>query len=198
MATELPPRTEVIQRVQLQGKQRELYEAVRTTADKPVRRVLGRQEFDGAQITILDALLKLRQVCCDPRLVKGAKVHANTERAKLELLADLLPALVAEGRRVLVFSQFTEMLTLAAELLDALALPYLTLTGQTPPRQRGAVVRRFQAQGDNSAPILLVSLKAGGTGLNLTAADTVVHLDPWWNPAVEEQATARAHRIGQD
>ena len=198
VATELPPRTEVIQRVQLQGKQRELYEAVRTTADKQVRRVLERQEFDGAQITILDALLKLRQVCCDPRLVKGAKVHANTERAKLELLADLLPALVAEGRRVLVFSQFTEMLTLAAELLDALALPYLTLTGQTPPRQRGAVVRRFQAQGDNSAPILLVSLKAGGTGLNLTAADTVVHLDPWWNPAVEEQATARAHRIGQD
>ena len=198
VATELPPRTEVIQRVQLQGKQRELYEAVRTTADKQVRRVLERQEFDGAQITILDALLKLRQVCCDPRLVKGAKVHANTERAKLELLADLLPALVAEGRRVLVFSQFTEMLTLAAELLDTLALPYLTLTGQTPPRQRGAVVRRFQAQGDKSAPILLVSLKAGGTGLNLTAADTVVHLDPWWNPAVEEQATARAHRIGQD
>jgi len=202
VATELPPRTEVIQRVQLQGKQRELYEAVRTTADKQVRRVLERQEFDGAQVTILDALLKLRQVCCDPRLVKGAKVHTSTERAKLELLADLLPALVAEGRRVLVFSQFTEMLTLAAELLDALALPYLTLTGQTPPRQRGAVVRRFQAQkneqGSNSAPILLVSLKAGGTGLNLTAADTVVHLDPWWNPAVEEQATARAHRIGQD
>ena len=198
VATELPPRTEVIQRVQLQGKQRELYEAVRTTADKQVRRVLERQEFDGAQITILDALLKLRQVCCDPRLVKGAKVHANTERAKLELLADLLPALVAEGRRVLVFSQFTEMLTLAAELLDTLALPYLTLTGQTAPRQRGAVVRRFQARGDNSASILLVSLKAGGTGLNLTAADTVVHLDPWWNPAVEEQATARAHRIGQD
>ena len=120
------------------------------------------------------------------------------ERAKLELLADMLPALVDEGRRVLVFSQFTEMLGLAAEMLDTLALPYLTLTGQTPPRQRGAVVRQFQAQDDTSAPILLVSLKAGGVGLNLTAADTVIHLDPWWNPAVEEQATARAHRIGQD
>lgn len=199
VATELPPRTEVIQRVQLQGKQRELYEAVRTTADKQVRRALERQSFDGAQITILDALLKLRQVCCDPRLVKGTTKTAHTmERAKLELLADMLPALVEEGRRVLVFSQFTEMLGLAAELLDTLALPYLTLTGQTPPRQRGAVVRQFQAQDDTSAPILLVSLKAGGLGLNLTAADTVIHLDPWWNPAVEEQATARAHRIGQD
>ncbi|WP_306554842.1 DEAD/DEAH box helicase [Acidovorax sp.] len=199
VATELPPRTEVIQRVQLQGKQRELYEAVRTTADKQVRRALERQSFDGAQITILDALLKLRQVCCDPRLVKGTTKTAHSmERAKLELLADMLPALVDEGRRVLVFSQFTEMLGLAAELLDTLALPYLTLTGQTPPRQRGAVVRQFQAQDETSAPILLVSLKAGGLGLNLTAADTVIHLDPWWNPAVEEQATARAHRIGQD
>jgi len=198
VAAELPPRTEVVQRVELQGQQRELYEAVRTTADKQVRRVLERQSFDGAQITILDALLKLRQVCCDPYLVKGAKVKPGTERAKLEWLADALPALVEEGRRVLVFSQFTEMLTLVAAQLGALALPYLSLTGQTPPRERGAVVERFQGQGEDSAPILLVSLKAGGTGLNLTAADTVVHLDPWWNPAVEEQATARAHRIGQD
>lgn len=199
VATELPPRTETVLRVQLQGKQRELYEAVRTTADKQVRRALERQGFEGSQIAILDALLKLRQVCCDPRLVKGTTKTAHSmERAKLELLADLLPALVDEGRRVLVFSQFTEMLGLAAEMLDTLALPYLTLTGQTPPRQRGAVVRQFQSQDETSAPILLVSLKAGGLGLNLTAADTVIHLDPWWNPAVEEQATARAHRIGQD
>ncbi len=199
VATELPPRTETILRVQLQGKQRELYEAVRTTADKQVRRALERQGFEGSQIAILDALLKLRQVCCDPRLVKGTTKTAHSmERAKLELLADLLPALVDEGRRVLVFSQFTEMLGLAAELLETLALPHLTLTGQTPPRQRGAVVRQFQAQDEASAPILLASLKAGGLGLNLTAADTVIHLDPWWNPAVEEQATARAHRIGQD
>ena len=199
VATELPPRTETILRVQLQGKQRELYEAVRTTADKQVRRALERQGFEGAQIAILDALLKLRQVCCDPRLVKGTTKTAHTmERAKLELLADLLPALVDEGHRVLVFSQFTEMLALTAEMLDTLVLPYLTLTGQTPPRERGAVVKRFQAQDETSAPILLASLKAGGVGLNLTAADTVIHLDPWWNPAVEEQATARAHRIGQE
>ena len=195
VAAELPPRTEVLQRVELQGKQRELYEAVRTTADKQVRRVLERQSFDGAQITILDALLKLRQVCCDPHLVKSTRIAADIERAKLEWLADALPALVDESRRVLVFSQFTEMLTLVAAQLDALTLPYLSLTGRTPPRERGAVVERFQA---GNTPILLVSLKAGGTGLNLTAADTVIHLDPWWNPAVEEQATARAHRIGQD
>ena len=199
VATELPPRTETILRVQLEGKQRELYEAVRTAADKQVRRALERHGFQNAQVTILDALLKLRQVCCDPRLVKGISATESTkEHAKLDLLADMLPALVEEGRRVLVFSQFTEMLGLAAERLDAVALPYLTLTGQTPPGQRGTVVQRFQAQDASSAPILLVSLKAGGTGLNLTAADTVIHLDPWWNPAVEEQATARAHRIGQD
>lgn len=194
VASELPPRTEVIQRVQLQGQQRELYEAVRTAADKQVRRVLQRQSFNGAQISILDALLKLRQVCCDPHLVKGVKTPATMERAKLELLCEMLPALVDEGRRVLVFSQFTELLELVAEQLQALQLPFLSLTGKTPTGQRGAVVQQFQA---GAAPIFLVSLKAGGVGLNLTAADTVIHMDPWWNPAVEEQATARAHRIGQ-
>ncbi len=195
VASELPARTEVIQRVQLQGQQRELYESVRVAADKQVRRVLQRQSFDGAQISILDALLKLRQVCCDPHLVKGSKPAENIERAKLELLAGMLPELVAEGRRVLVFSQFTELLALVAEQLLALQLPFLSLTGQTPPKERGSVVQRFQAQ---EVPLLLLSLKAGGIGLNLTAADTVIHMDPWWNPAVQEQATARAHRIGQD
>ncbi len=220
VASELPPRTEVIQRIQLQGHQRELYESVRVAADVQVRRVLQRQSFNGAQITILDALLKLRQVCCDPYLVKhshtvsapgrpklkrapsgGSNPHSggawglNIERAKLELLADMLPALVEEGRRVLVFSQFTELLELIAAQLQAQALPFLCLTGKTPTRERGSVVQRFQAQ---EVPVLLLSLKAGGVGLNLTAADTVIHMDPWWNPAVEEQATARAHRIGQD
>jgi SNF2 family DNA or RNA helicase len=117
------------------------------------------------------------------------------ERSKLELLRDMLPALVAEGRRVLVFSQFTELLGLIEDELDALQLPWLALTGRTPVGRRAEVVQRFQSQ---QVPILLVSLKAGGLGLNLTAADTVIHMDPWWNPAVEEQATARAHRIGQD
>ncbi|MFM2254348.1 MAG: hypothetical protein RJB68_2685 [Pseudomonadota bacterium] len=195
VATELPPRTEVIQRVQLLGRQRELYESVRVAADKQVRRVLQRQNFAGAQISILDALLKLRQVCCDPFLVKGSELGADMERAKLEALTDLLVPLVDEGRRVLVFSQFTELLELIADALSALRLPFLSLTGNTRPAQRGEVVQRFQ---DLEVPVLLVSLKAGGVGLNLTAADTVIHMDPWWNPAVEEQATARAHRIGQD
>jgi superfamily II DNA or RNA helicase len=195
VATELPPRTEVIQRVQLQGRQRELYESVRVAADKQVRCVLQRQNFAGAQISILDALLKLRQVCCDPLLVKGSEVGPDVERAKLDALTDLLIPLVDEGRRVLVFSQFTELLELIADALSALRLPFLSLTGNTRPAQRGEVVQRFQSL---EVPVLLVSLKAGGVGLNLTAADTVIHMDPWWNPAVEEQATARAHRIGQD
>jgi len=195
VATELPPRTEVIKRVKLQGRQRDLYESVRVASDEIVRRLLQRRGFDGALITILDALLKLRQVCCDPRLVKGTKTPKTMERAKLELLRDMLPALVAEGRRVLVFSQFTELLGLIEDELDALQLPWLALTGRTPVGRRAEVVQRFQAQ---QVPVLLISLKAGGLGLNLTAADTVIHMDPWWNPAVEEQATARAHRIGQD
>lgn len=194
VATELPNKTEVIRLVQLQGAQRALYESVRVAADEQVRRVLARVSFGGAQISILDALLKLRQVCCDPHLVKGSKLPASMPRAKLEWLRDMLPELVAEGRRVLVFSQFTEMLALVAAELDALELPFLELTGETPARERGNVVKRFQAK---EVPILLLSLKAGGVGLNLTAADTVIHLDPWWNPAVERQATDRAHRIGQ-
>ena len=195
VARELPPRTEVIKRVQLQGRQRELYESVRVAADEQVRRVLRRNSFAGAQITILDALLKLRQVCCDPYLLKGVKPVRTMQRAKLELLRDMLPELLEEGRRVLVFSQFTGMLALIEAELEALQLPWLSLTGATSPQKRGAIVRKFQ---EKTVPILLVSLKAGGVGLNLTAADTVIHVDPWWNPAVEQQATARAHRIGQD
>ena len=195
VATELKPLTEIIQRVQLQGQQRDLYESVRVAADTQVRRLLARTHFKGAQISILDALLKLRQVCCDPYLIKGTKMPVGMERAKLELLMTMLPALVQEGRRVLVFSQFTEMLTLIEPELDALQLPWLALTGKTPPAKRGALVAQFQT---GKVPIFLVSLKAGGLGLNLTAADTVIHVDPWWNPAVQQQATARVHRIGQD
>jgi superfamily II DNA or RNA helicase len=195
VATELPPKTEVVRRVQLEGQQRALYESVRVAANTQVQRVLARQSFAGAQIAVLDALLKLRQVCCDPQLVKGTTIPETMERAKMTLLLEMLPELVDEGRSVLVFSQFTEMLALVQRELEAIALPHLVLTGDTPVRERGEVVRRFQAR---EAPVFLLSLKAGGVGLNLTAADTVIHLDPWWNPAVEQQATDRAHRIGQD
>ena len=196
VAPELPPRVETIERVPLVGHQRVLYESVRVAADKQVRRVLQRTGFAGAQIQVLDALLKLRQVCCDPRLLRDTATAPGMEHAKLDRLCEMLPVLVEEGRQVLVFSQFTALLALAGEALSALPVPvpWLSLTGDTPPADRGALVARFQ---DGEVPVLLASLKAGGTGLNLTAADVVIHLDPWWNPAVEEQATARAHRIGQ-
>ncbi|UUX94473.1 DEAD/DEAH box helicase [Aquabacterium sp. J223] len=196
VATELPPRTEVLRRVRLEGAQRDLYESVRLAADEQVRRVLERKAFAGSQIAILDALLKLRQVCCDPRLVKGPAGQTDAGSAKLDLLHDMLPALVEEGRRVLVFSQFTELLGLVGRALHDWSLPHLVLTGDTPPAERGALVARFQSR--EHEPVLLASLKAGGVGLNLTAADTVIHLDPWWNPAAERQASDRAHRIGQD
>lgn len=195
VAVELPPKTEVVQRVSLEGRQKALYESVRVAADEQVRRVLRREGFAGAQITILDALLKLRQVCCDPALLKGRPLPRTMERAKLAWLADTLPELVADGRRVLLFSQFTEMLHLIADALQPGAGAWAMLTGETPPAQRREVVQRFQSR---EVPVMLISLKAGGVGLNLTAADTVIHVDPWWNPAVVEQATDRAHRLGQD
>jgi SNF2 family DNA or RNA helicase len=194
VATELPPRTEIIRRVRLEGRQRELYESVRVAADHQVRRVLAKQGFGNALISVLDALLKLRQVCCDPSLLKGHRIPRTMERAKLTWLRETLPTLVHEGRRVLVFSQFTELLSLIEQDLRDIRLPHLVLTGDTPPAARGDIVARFQAL---QAPVLLASLKAGGVGLNLTAADTVIHMDPWWNPAAEQQATDRAHRLGQ-
>jgi SNF2 family DNA or RNA helicase len=182
--------------VVLAGRQRTLYESVRLAADERVRKLLAEQHFEGSMISILDALLKLRQVCDDPRLLDDSVNigPAGETSAKLAWLAEALPVLVAEGRRILLFSQFTRMLALVAAELDALGLPWLRLTGDTPTAERGAVVARFQR---GEVPLFLVSLKAGGVGLNLTAADTVIHLDPWWNPAVEQQASARAHRIGQ-
>ena len=195
VAPELPPLTEQVHRVTLEGGQRLLYESVRTAADEYVRRLLDRIGFEHVQISILDALLKLRQVCNDPRLLRPLpEGFEQAGSAKIDWLRTMLPALVADGRRILVFSQFTRMLDLLQAELDAQRLPWLALTGDTPAEDRGALVQRFQR---GEAPLMLLSLKAGGVGLNLTAADTVIHLDPWWNPAVEAQASARAHRIGQ-
>ncbi len=159
-----------------------------------LREILARQGLARSQITILDALLKLRQACCDPRLIVPAGGAGETiPSAKLDWLAAALPELAAEGRRILLFSQFTSMLRLIETKVRELEIPYCLLTGET--RDRAAQVGRFQSGG---APLFLISLKAGGTALNLTAADTVIHYDPWWNPASEAQATDRAHRIGQD
>ncbi len=192
VAKELPPKTIIVRSVELEGGQRDLYEAVRSAMDQRVREEIASKGFARSHIVILDALLKLRQVCCDPRLLKNDAAKRVKERAKLDLLMEMLPELVSEGRRVLVFSQFTSMLDLIEAELVHHKLGYVLLTGDTQDRE--GVVRRFQA---GEVPIFLISLKAGGVGLNLTTADTVIHYDPWWNPAAENQATDRAHRIGQ-
>ena len=193
VATELPPKTVVVRGVELTGRQRDLYETVRVAMDKRLREAIAERGLARSRIQILDALLKLRQVCCDARLLKTPAAQKVRERAKLDLLMQMLPSLVEEGRRILVFSQFTEMLALIEAELDALGIGWVKLTGQT--RKREAAIERFQ---NGEVPVFLISLKAGGVGLNLTAADTVIHYDPWWNPAAENQATDRAHRIGQN
>ena len=194
VARELPAKTEITRMIDLSGTQRDLYEAIRLTMEKKVRDAISKQGLGKSQIVLLDALLKLRQVCCDPQLLslpQAAMAHGNS--AKLDALMELIDNLILEGRYVLVFSQFTSMLKLIETQLIAKQYGYLKLTGQTQNRQE--LVKRFQA---GEAPVFLISLKAGGTGLNLTRADTVILYDPWWNPAVQDQATDRSHRIGQE
>ena len=192
VATELPPKTELAVPVELRGPQRELYEHIRIAAHADVRKVIRSKGLSASTIPILDALMKLRQVCCDPRLVAMDAARGIGESAKLDALFGLLARDLAAGHRVLVFSQFTSMLALIAERLRAQGEDHLVLTGATTNRQR--VVDAFEA---GEADVFLISLKAGGTGLNLTSADTVIHYDPWWNPAAQAQATDRAYRIGQ-
>ena len=193
VASELPPKTVITRTVAMEGAQRDLYEAVRVAMEKQVRDAINGSGLARNHIVVLDALLKLRQVCCDPRLLPGETPARAAGSAKLDLLREMLPAMVEEGRRILLFSQFTGMLALIGQALRELSLPYVQLTGDT--QDRVTPVQRFM-QGE--VPVFLISLKAGGVGLNLTAADTVIHFDPWWNPAAENQATDRAHRIGQD
>ena len=192
VASELPPKIETVMRVELSGKQADLYETIRLGMEKTVREALDSKGLAKSQITILDALLKLRQVCCDPQLVPLAAAQKVKASAKLEQLMELLPDMLAEGRRVLLFSQFTSMLTLIEVELKKRGLSWVKLTGQS--QKRDALIERFTS---GEVPLFLISLKAGGVGLNLPQADTVIHYDPWWNPAVETQATDRAHRIGQ-
>ncbi len=194
VALELPAKTEMTHFIELEGPQRDLYEAIRMSLEKKVRDAIASQGLGRSQIILLDALLKLRQVCCDPRLLSlPDATMAQGYSAKLNALMALLDNLISEGRRVLIFSQFTSMLALIEEELTLRKYPYLILTGQT--RDRYDLVQTFQT---GSVPVFLISLKAGGTGLNLTRADTVILYDPWWNPAVQEQATGRSHRIGQE
>jgi superfamily II DNA or RNA helicase len=190
---ELPPKTEIVRSVALDEQQAALYESIRLSMEKRVREAIAAQGLARSHITILDALLKLRQTCCDPRLLSLPAAAGVTASAKLELLMDILPEQLEEGRRVLLFSQFTGMLGLIETELERRGVAYSILTGRT--RKRDHVIARFRS---GQTDVFLISLKAGGVGLNLTEADTVILYDPWWNPAVENQAADRAHRIGQD
>jgi superfamily II DNA or RNA helicase len=209
VARDLPPKVQIIEPIELDERQRDFYDGIRLGQHRRVQEAIQHQGLARSQITVLDALLKLRQACCDPRLVKRASqddlalraatapapVEAqlpDAPSAKLDWLRITLPELIAEGRRILLFSQFTSMLSLIEAVVQELTIPYCLLTGET--QNRTELVDRFQG---GQVPLFLISLKAGGTGLNLTAADTIIHYDPWWNPAVEAQATDRAHRIGQ-
>ncbi len=190
---ELPAKTEIIKRAKFDKKQAKLYENIRVTMEKKVREAIAGKGLSRSHITILDALLKLRQVCCHPQLLKLESAKNIQESAKLDMFLELIDDLNLEGRKVLVFSQFTTMLSILETEIKKRNISYTKLTGST--RKREEAIEAF-TKGD--ASIFLISLKAGGVGLNLVEADTVIHYDPWWNPAVENQATDRAYRIGQD
>ena len=192
VAPELPPKHTILRRITLAPDQRELYETIRATMRQKVTEGIAERGIGQSHILVLDALLKLRQVCCDPRLVKLPSARLTGTSSKLDDLMEMVPEMIAEGRRILLFSQFTSMLDLIKPALVAAGIPFVELRGDTA--DRAAPVRSFEA---GEVPLFLISLKAGGRGLNLISADTVIHYDPWWNPAVEDQASDRAHRIGQ-
>ena len=187
---ELPPRSEAVLHVELDETERSIYDAVRVATKKDVAAKLA-QGGGGSVLVALEALLRLRQAACHPELVPGQ--HAMSS-SKIERLLEALEEAASDGHKALVFSQWTGLLDLVEPHLHNANIRFTRLDGST--RDRGAVVNEFQSE--NGPPVMLVSLKAGGTGLNLTAADHVFLLDPWWNPAVEDQAADRAHRIGQD
>jgi len=191
-ARELPEKTEMMRLVHLSGNQRELYEQIRVAAHTEVRKVIKAKGLAASAVPIFGALLRLRQVCCDPRLVQLNAARGVRQSAKYDAFFELLEGLLAAGHRVLVFSQFTSMLSLLGDGLAEREIEYLLLTGATADRQA-----RVDAFESGLADVFLISLKAGGTGLNLVSADIVIHYDPWWNPAVQLQATDRAYRIGQ-
>jgi SNF2 family DNA or RNA helicase len=189
--TELPSRTEINIRVEMSDKERDFYEALRLNAIDNISQS-GQQANAGEQrIRMLAELVKLRQACCNPKLVMA---ESDISSAKLDALDELLDELKLNNHKALIFSQFVGHLQLIKQHIEAKGFSYQYLDGSTPQKQRQKSVNAFQSgEGD----IFLISLKAGGSGLNLTAADYVIHMDPWWNPAVEEQASDRAHRIGQ-
>jgi superfamily II DNA or RNA helicase len=193
VAADLPAKLEQVSYCELTPDQRTVYQQVIEASRKEVLAAVGEQGLARSRMVVLTALLRLRQVCCDLRLLKLDNLDPATASGKLDLFGELLEEVIDGGHRVLVFSQFVAMLALLKERLTAEGIEFCYLDGSTS--DRGRVVERFQRE--TAIPVFLISLKAGGVGLNLTGADTVVHFDPWWNPAVEDQATDRAHRLGQ-
>jgi superfamily II DNA or RNA helicase len=192
VAPNLPPKTEIVHPIELAGAQRDLYESLRVSAHAEVRQAIADRGLAASTIAILDALMKLRQCCCDPQLLPGDRGKDIPESAKWDYFLSLLKENLAAGRRVLVFSQFTRMLARMAHAFRERGIGFVELTGATANRQKP-----IDAFEHGEADVFLISLKAGGAGINLTSADTVIHYDPWWNPAAQAQATDRAHRIGQ-
>jgi superfamily II DNA or RNA helicase len=197
VAPELPPRIEQIAYCDLTADQAQVYQQILDASRKEIFSAIDTQGLARSRMIILNALLRLRQTCCDLRLLGPvaadiSPLQPENPSSKLDLFLELLDEAIDGGHRVLVFSQFVSMLSLLKDALIARELDFCYLDGSTA--NRAEVVTRFQ---QGAAPVFLISLKAGGVGLNLTAADTVIHFDPWWNPAVEDQATDRAHRIGQ-
>ena len=186
---ELPEKTELVKEFEFEAKQKEIYTGITQSLEQKLVDLFAQQGVQKSKLAFLDALLKLRQICCHPKLIDPTTQAGS---AKLEWLSKHLPVMLSEGRKVIIFSQFTTALDVIAERLGELGITFSMLTGQT--RHRSRVIEEF-TEGESS--VFLISLKAGGTGLNLTQADTVIHFDPWWNPAVEKQATDRAYRIGQ-
>lgn len=192
VAKELPAKNEIIEYIELDEMQANFYESIRLSMAKEMRQLSRGKQIN--HILLGNALLRLRQVCCHPALLKidGSK---QLNSAKLNWLTTVLPGMLAEGRRVLLFSSFTSALKIISETLGDLNIDHLKLTGQSSANARSEMIKQFQ---NKKTSVFLISLKAGGAGINLTAADTVIHFDPWWNPAAEQQASDRAHRIGQD
>ena len=195
VAPELPAKIEQVVWCEPTPAQATLYRAMQEDSERALIDLAASGASEGRlHLATFTQLLRLRQICCDPRLVDPEK-GAAAGSAKLDAFRELLAESIDEGHRMLVFSQFTSLLALLREELDAEGVAYCYLDGSMTTRARQAAVDKFQ--NDETVPVFLISLKAGGTGLNLTGADTVVHYDPWWNPAVEAQATDRTHRIGQ-
>ncbi len=191
VATDLPDKMEQVAYCELTSEQTKVYAELLRQSRSQIDQASGEKSPGKARMLILTALLRLRQACCDLRLLKLDGIDPTQASGKLDLLDELLQEAVDGGHRVLIFSQFVTMLALIKERLAG--IPFAYLDGAT--KDRAGAVDSFQ--NNPAIPVFLISLKAGGVGLNLTAADTVIHFDPWWNPAVEAQATDRAHRIGQ-